>query len=510
MESVETMLFILMSFVLFVGIVKLMRYPYGGSDHCYHYRLTQYNKQSPNLLASHFERYYQHFYVCPQLYHYLCSKLPNSFLLEKANWVNYIISFVMIVVFNGVVAVLRETFMWGFWDVLLLNMLFVTMPIFYAVWNAKFMGLSARAFGLLLAHIYLYILLAYLESPTLLLWLLLCVVAYVIILSSQFAMQFLIFSSLFVACASGHFELLLLFPLCACLTFVFHFSFAKGFWHAQYHHKRNYSKFLIHDCHFKARYSIWRDFVKDFWSKDKSYFLNNPVIEVLIGALPCCLVMVAVPFMNTGDVFYSHVYLLLCACFFAFWITSLRIGRFLGEAQRYIEFGIPFACILALLNLNIWVIVGLIVFNLLVLLWYSKNSQHHRQLPEHIKIREEMIAYLKREYKETLKHLFSNDSEIARYFYTTSYEPHVPNHCMYYKDKAAFLFNFYKGDYHRISPEFLSREMNSVGQGILILYTNLLKFYDASTLEPLLGEIKLVHKKDIGKFKIFEFYKESA
>ena len=146
---------------------------------------------------------------------------------------------------------------------------------------------------------------------------------------------------------------------------------------------------MIKDCQFKSRYSIWRDFIYDFWvKKDKSYILSNPVIEILIGALPNCLVLVYFPFSEViNDNKAQILYILLSASFFAFFVTSFRIGRFLGEPQRYIEFGIPFASILGVLVFPSWWVIVFIILNVFVLCWYIKNSQYHRQLPEHIKIR---------------------------------------------------------------------------------------------------------------------------
>ena len=45
-------------------------------------------------------------------------------------------------------------------------------------------------------------------------------------------------------------------------------------------------------------------------------------------------------------------------------------------------------------------------------------------------------------------------------------------------------------------------------KGILILYVNLLKFYDESEILPLLDGIKMEHLRDIGKFKVFRFYNQ--
>ncbi len=115
------------------------------------------------------------------------------------------------------------------------------------------------------------------------------------------------------------------------------------------------------------------------------------------------------------------------------------------------------------------------------------------------------MNYLNTHFNKEYIHLLSNDTEITHHFYVTPYEPHVPNHCQFYKNRADVYLNFYKGDYHRISPEFLRDEMKLCKKGIIILYTNLLKFYDEQELKPYLEHITLTYIKSIGKFKIFSF-----
>ena len=122
----------------------------------------------------------------------------------------------------------------------------------------------------------------------------LVVLGFFLLLSSQFGFQFFIFANIFIAFLVKKYEILLSIPLSIILLFIFNFSYAKSFLEDQIHHKRNYSKFMIKDCHFKVRYSIWRDFIYDFWvKKDKNYIFGNPAVEVFIGAFPSCFVLIA-------------------------------------------------------------------------------------------------------------------------------------------------------------------------------------------------------------------------
>ncbi len=89
------------SFCIFLFIVKNMDYPYGGSDHAYHFKLIKFIKQNKHYFVSNFNAFNQHLVVCPQLYHWICSFFSDEFLLRKANWIGYTLMGLMILSFNG-------------------------------------------------------------------------------------------------------------------------------------------------------------------------------------------------------------------------------------------------------------------------------------------------------------------------------------------------------------------------------------------------------------------------
>ena len=129
----------------------------------------------------------------------------------------------------------------------------------------------------------------------------------------------------------------------------------------QLEHKSFYAKKLAGKFILKVRYSIWRDFVYDFWVRPKNkslvlYLYNNPVVQALFG-FPILIFFFTnflsnhenMDYFNNNDLllfFYLPVFLSL----FAFILTSFRITRFLGEPQRYIEFSSPFLVVLLVLR----------------------------------------------------------------------------------------------------------------------------------------------------------------
>ncbi|WP_276953828.1 hypothetical protein [Helicobacter rodentium] len=485
-------------------IIKNMKYPYGGSDHAMHYKIIQAIKNSHHrFFITHCHPAY------PKLYHFICSFFGNEFLLKKANYISYIFAFLIFCLFFafvycnfilGIVQIDRV-------DIILITLLFATMPITYVVWNAKFTGLSARAFGLFLNYCYSMSLFFYLLYGDFYLFGIVLLFVFLQLISSQFAFQFVIFSSIFISVVTAHYEMFLVAPLGAFFLFVLNYQYAKSFFYGQLQHKRNYSKFMIKDCQFKQRYSIWRDFVYDFWvKKDRAYIFNNPVFEVLFGAFPHCFILVYYWFVaDVSDTALWILYVLLSSSFFAFFVTSLRVGRFLGEPQRYIEFGIPFACILCVALLPSWLVLLFVVFNFIMLKWYMKNSQIHRERPEHVRTRECLIGYLQNIFDKEYAYLVSNDSQTLKYFWVTHYKTCMPDYAKYYKNKEEFLLYYDKGNYNRLSPHFVAEKIKQHKRGILILYTNTPMFYDKEVIMPLLNNIALVHLKDVGRFKIFRF-----
>lgn len=510
---------IFLSCFLFIWIVNKMDYPYGGSDHALYYKLSGFIRANHHRPVVDFEKNYQYFNLYPQLYCVLCSFMSDSFLLKRANIVNYIIIILMILFFGIFIHdILLDYYPNASFAFLLTLFLFILTPITYAIWNAKFMGLSARAFGLLSGHLFGYACFYYLmglewEYSALYqigIYILLTCIVIVLLVGSMFAFQFYIFSSLFLSICTLHFEFLLPGVFAIGFQCITNFQLAKQFWAAQYNHKRNYSKYMVKAWQLASRPSIWRDFVYDFWiKKDKTYFLGNPVIEILLGA--SLNVFVFFFYLFFGDKYDSiqwNLFLVLAASFFAFFVTSLRFGRFLGEPQRYIEFGIPFACILACLLLPFWLLILFMLFDIFILLWYAKNSQYHRQLPEHIKIRGELLDFMREIYDDEYQNLLCNDSEILRHFYISRYKIFLPDHCIFYPKEEDFYAAFYNKDYHIISPDFLLNNLQEAQKGYIIFYTNLLKFYDETKILPRLTDIHLEHIRDIGKFKIFKFSKE--
>jgi hypothetical protein len=118
----------------------------------------------------------------------------------------------------------------------------------------------------------------------------------------------------------------------------------------QIKHKIFYFNKLADRFILKVRYSIWRDFIYDFWIKPKNksfilYFYNNPIIQAIAG-FPLLLFFVINYFQNMVDNGYNQKFILFYApillCLFSLFVTSFQKTRFLGEPHRYLDFATPF------------------------------------------------------------------------------------------------------------------------------------------------------------------------
>jgi len=298
----------------------------------------------------------------PQLYHWLLSFCEN-------NKINY---------YNSVLKI----FLWciqGFMLFFLLNIseryLGYNVPIHIAIFgliilylnpfnfdsnNAKNINLSPRLLGVVIGQLFLCFIASYHITEEVIFLFLISIFIPLVIYTTQFTLQFI---SIIFLVHIFFFEtqIIIAYLLGLLFTVAINIKYFIFYFKMQLQHKTFYSKKLADQFILKVRYSIWRDFIYDFWIKPKNksfilYIYNNPVIQALFG-FPL-LIFFIINFVsnyeniyyikNNGKVLLFFVPVLLC--FFAFIITSFRRTRFLGEPQRYLEFSTPFLVVLLITN----------------------------------------------------------------------------------------------------------------------------------------------------------------
>jgi hypothetical protein len=242
------------------------------------------------------------------------------------------------------------------------GIVYIFTPFEYFIWNAKNVGLSARGFGLMLGHMFVFSIILYGFSGENYYLITTIVLAYLILLSSQFAFQFVCFFSIIFSLLTRDFSIVTI-PFIAIIGFLLtNRKWSAIFFRRQWSYKKMYYKVLSWRFGLKLRYSIWRDFIYDFWTAVKQrgfvrgleYIYRNPVVEVWVGfpALPVFAVLYFVSPVNAHTGNYTIIYLGILSALLIFLLTSFRLTRFLGEPQRYVEFVYPIICILPITFTN--------------------------------------------------------------------------------------------------------------------------------------------------------------
>ena len=379
--------FIYLSSILFFAIIidiffkiilrKITKF---GYDHFFHISLIKSIKENKHKFVNSLKfRLYEPNFAYPQFFHWLLSFLPIKFIEKKTHFIGVLINTISVVLF-----VFFSLYVSEYLNLTIdqRSFLFYTLvafifnPFSYATWNAKNMGISVRGFGLMLGYLYQYFIVMYMIENQYIFLILSIVVAFIILISSQFAFQFVVFGSPFFALFYKDI-LVLTPPFIAIILFLLTFpKLSIKYFKGQFYHKKNWAFHIAKVDILKQRPSIYRDFIYDFWKKKSfNYFINNPIMRIVLGFPFLSISVIWLFTTNRFDIFISQKYLYLLAVpvivsLILFFITSFKYTRFLGEPERYVEFSLPFFSILSVyfLQKNIEVIVfGLIIASILLI-----------------------------------------------------------------------------------------------------------------------------------------------
>jgi len=315
---------------------------------------------------------------------------------------------------------------------------YILTPFSYNINNAKNTGISTRGLGLFLGQVVLYSTVLYIHSPLHDISYLVVsgVCMWLILIGSAFSLQMLFLVIPAWAIIIGNW--MIAAPLLGAFAFFFITTprYALNYITGQFNFKVFYFKYLAKNILLAKRYSVWRDFIWDFWKiafnkfryqgKIKSafnYVYNNPAIAVIIG-MPFSLLAVFVawqsltsPESGTITGWITIVPLPVFLCFGAFILTSFRITRFLGEPERYVEFSTGLIAVSSLLfQGSTELMVGLLSFcallTVLQLLGIKKRLKDKAQ-PGFFDDIQQIEAYLDKLGPESLR-ILSNNNQISK------------------------------------------------------------------------------------------------
>jgi len=432
-------------YILFIICLFLLanylqsRFSHAGSDHYYHLGLIKAIKDNKHrFITSYPQIIGEKYFAYPQFYHWILSFFPQEVAKDKYWIFSFIINLLQISFFlifsysiypSLSLDIPRQTF------ISISSLVFIFTPFSFAVWNAKNVGISARGFGLLLGQLYLYSILWFYLFGNVTFLVISFIFVFLILLSSQFAMQYVILSSPFLAIFFQNISIVISPVLAFLFFYLFMPTICINFVKGQFGHKYLYFKYLAKVFILKARYSIWRDFVYDLWVKLRTnfkrgliYVYDNPLVSITLGIpfIPAFLIILALN-EDTRVLFFQNacmhgLALSVLVCLVVFLLTSFRKTRFLGEPERYVEFCIPQVAILSVVifvhnSYLFFAVLGLcilLVIAQLSLSYYNKNRGKSGYEGVVIK---EMIKKIE-EYENTecsSKRIFSNNIEFGKY-----------------------------------------------------------------------------------------------
>ena len=222
-------------------------------------------------------------FAYPQFYHWLISLMSHEFVKNKSTSINYFIQSVNIFLFLLFCTVYLSnihTAYSTFLYLVLTGFFLFMVPFNFLSWNAKNTGLGPRQFSIFLTYLFLYfVYFNYIDSNFLYI-ILSTAVVFLILITSQFCFQFILFGSPLIAIFLKQWYIGL-YPIIAGILFSIIFpSISKKYFRGQFWHKYLYARFLADIYILKSRFSIWRDFIYDFWRITISTKKNTSPIHI--------------------------------------------------------------------------------------------------------------------------------------------------------------------------------------------------------------------------------------
>jgi len=470
-----------------------------GSDHYVHILYIKKFKHEGCKFGDLVTSYYnQENAVYPLFYHWVIAQFFFETSQKSPNKINTFLFLLSYIFFNLFCLIQFGSF--TLLDYLKLNIVFSVFPFSYSFWNAKNRGLSPRAFGLLLGQLLTYLLIFYIESPSVFTYLVLFLISFVTLIGSQFSNQFLIFLSIALSIIMGSFVYLLL-PLLSLGFFYLLFpALTKSFIRGQFYHKYNYAKYLAPVYILQLRPSIYRDFIYDFWVRLKNfkqdkikilyYIYTNPLLELIYG-FPFLWISLALLINEDSGELATPMWSIILSGLGMFFLTSFRPTRFLGEPQRYVEFVIPLITIVFVQTTNTLTFTSSVMVSFLFIaltqsvFYYFRKEGENKFFP----IKNFLSNNLN---KNDI--IVSNDSNLIKYL-LPNYRVIKTDLTRYYKDKNEFLIYSPKS-FSIISVNGLLNFIRDYQANILLLNKSLYSDEEFKFLQEKVSLFKIDAKED--------------
>jgi hypothetical protein len=413
-----------------------------GSDHAFYDYYIQLIKDNKNRFFTYFPNFLNKTPITdPQFFFtfvsYFSTKQKQSISLLLNPIVLTILFIMVFILINPLNIYLNNSLF-----IAQLLLLIVLTPQYFHGQNSRIYGLSARGVGLVLFFAFMMFIFFYEHNNSFNIFYFLLAVffGYLIFGVSLFAQQSILFFSILFLLIFQIYSLFLAFIFSIFLFSIFHPSYSKNYFINRWDYLIIYAKYLADRFILKHRFSIWRDWIYDFWFKKEkkiitkfSYIYTNSlfIIIFLNPFVPIALygyfnqVQLTNEFQSTLYLFSLKVNIVGVIIFI---LTSFRLTRFLGEPERYIEIIIPFSAIAGIITLSSFgsdlfvnlLIVIFIIINVVQLFIFVFLRKSH---PQDITIFKDSISN-RIEVANTEKlaiNFFSNNQDWTKFFLNTKW-----------------------------------------------------------------------------------------
>ena len=456
-----------------VAIISLLLVNIKGTDHYYHELIigaikknkNKFVLSNPNIIGENRMAY-------PQFLHWILSFFDIKKITKYALWVNLLSTILSSIFLYLFINKIIEYSGNEFWIankskiVFSTGLAYISFPFNYDMVNAKNTGISARGIGLFLGQLYLYLISLYFITQNHFLLIVLVPICIIILISSAFAMQFLLFGTTIITLLS--LKAVIIVPLLIAFIIIYSISksYFKMFFVGQFTHKKLYSKYLAERYILKSRYSIWRDLIYDFWALlfdknisiiDKLKYITSNSIVVVISSMPFILFSLLF-LLYKNEIPYYLAYPAI-SCFIIFLIITFRKSRFLGEPERYLEFGFGFFSLIAAIAFFDYKVfyyalltysICFVIFRLVFYINYTRKNKNVIGRNNAQEAKNKLISIIENEKLSNVK-VLSNSTQYSKILLSTKWKTFW--HPLFQEKVGSFHFiDLFEESYDYITP----------------------------------------------------------
>lgn len=408
-----------------------------GSDHYYHNLLINLIRSNNNKFVTKHDNFInENLNSYPQLLHWVFSFFSDASVGKISKYLSLFFQVLINLSFFGFIVLLEsnQVLFLSFNEKILSLLTFQLIPFNYNVSNAKNTGLSARGLGLFFGQNFIYSIVLFSVSGSILYLFIAGLMIMLIFLSSQFATQFVLFFSIIVSVLFT--DIVYMLPLLGgiLVMFILFYNYTKILIKGQLNHKIVYSQHLAERFILKQRPSVWRDiyielpkqiyyFVTRQIGKEKfgfiDYMLNNSIV-IFLFEMPFLFAIFidGAHFENENLIKLSFIILSTIIIFF---ITTFKKMRFLGEPERYLEFALPLVVLLLTYALSFSMMIILLLYSFMFVLgYYIYKKLTYKEVNVINADSKEVESVIVKFGEEEGFKIITNSSETGKYFFNTN------------------------------------------------------------------------------------------